>query len=313
MTIYVDILFALNLIVSFYLLLFTARLGGEKPGFLRLFFASFFAAGAAFCIFLPDFGFFFSLFLRLIISGTVALICFGIGTPKRYFRLFATFFITTFAFAGLMLALWHLLGIQSMVIRNGIVYYDLSPILLIASTTAAYLILTLIRRLMRRNSGQAGAVYPVVIGFLGAEAKFQALLDTGNALTDPFSESPVIVAEFPLIEQLLPEGAREVYAAGDTGSVPKGMERCHRLIPFTSVGGRGVLPGFMPDYTEIPAEGFGRTYRAVVAVSAEALGGEHRALIGGALLEACSGQKGRLDYKPENAPKNIPEKMKLTK
>ena len=63
----------------------------------------------------------------------------------------------------------------------------------------------------------------------GSEARFEALIDTGNRLREPISGLPVVIAEEQLLADVLPEAGR-------------GM----RHIPYGGLGGCGFLEAFRP-------------------------------------------------------------------
>ena len=78
-----------------------------------------------------------------------------------------------------------------------------------------------------------------------------ALLDTGNALCEPFSGAPVIVAEYEKLLPILPEALKEACQLGETAVEQISDERIRgriRVIPFSSLGKEhGMLIGFRPD------------------------------------------------------------------
>lgn len=91
----------------------------------------------------------------------------------------------------------------------------------------------------------------------GRRVSLVAIVDTGNALVEPLSNLPVIVVE---------KDALSGVAGGRM-----------RAVPFTSVGGGGVLSAFAPDSVRVD----GREVEAFVAVYDGVLNTEGRALIPG--------------------------------
>ena len=83
----------------------------------------------------------------------------------------------------------------------------------------------------------------------GKSISLDALLDTGNTLKEPFSGLPVVVVSKRNIYHLLPEEIRN-YDAGSP-QITKNI----RLIPYASVGGSGLLAGFMPESITVEREG----------------------------------------------------------
>ena len=188
----------------------------------------------------------------------------------------------TFAYGGIMMGLWLLLRPQGMVINNGIVYFDISPPLLIAATLISYGIISLIRRF--HHSAPAGEqLFRITVSLDKRQVECGALLDTGNTLRDLFTDTPVVVMDFDACQSLLPAPIRPVFA-GMCDPPPSIPVEGFRLIPYSAVGGKGLLPAFSPDYVEISSGRKKQRYDKVyVAVSKEKLSDHYEALIGSQL------------------------------
>ena len=73
----------------------------------------------------------------------------------------------------------------------------------------------------------------------GGEARFRALVDTGNRLREPFSGLPVLICERGVLADVLPPG----YDAASTSGVPPGF----RQVGYGALGGNGRLNCFRPE------------------------------------------------------------------
>lgn len=105
----------------------------------------------------------------------------------------------SFLFAGLMLALSRLLAPAGMIFYNGVVYFDISVLALILSTTAAYLLLLLFERLFAGRVDER-RLYEITVTAGGRAVSCKGLADTGSDLREPFSGAPVIVCDRTLAE-----------------------------------------------------------------------------------------------------------------
>ena len=133
-----------------------------------------------------------------------------------------------------MLALWLTLAPGGMVYRNGTVYFSLSPAFIIFVTVACYTVITLAGKICRRLELNSAACRAVVrCG--GNERPLRLMCDTGNLLTEPFSGLPVIVARRSALGCVIPAGF-------PTGEGNENM----RVIPYSALGGEGVLCAFRP-------------------------------------------------------------------
>jgi stage II sporulation protein GA (sporulation sigma-E factor processing peptidase) len=283
--IYVDVLLVINYGISLLLIASTAKLAGRKCRGRRIVAAALLGAVSSLAIFLPLHDFFSMLLLRLGISAGIVLVAFRPATCKVYLREWFLFFAVTFTFAGAMLGLWMLLRPSGMVYYNGIVYFDIPPALLMATTMAVYFLLELSYRLARKGRIKQ-EFYRVVIREKGRSVALTGLVDTGNSLYEPFSGIPVIVASLERLASILPPGTPEAllggkYEAGeDCGMTLRG-------IPCGHVGGSGILPAFRPERLTLTRGA--ATYeveRCYVAISLTSIGDErydallHPGLIG---------------------------------
>ena len=79
----------------------------------------------------------------------------------------------------------------------------------------------------------------VFLSACGGEARFRALVDTGNRLREPFSGLPVLICERGVLADVLPPG----YDAASTSGVPPGF----RQVGYGALGGNGRLNCFRPE------------------------------------------------------------------
>ena len=243
MVVYVDVLVVTNYVINFFLLRCCARFSGMAQR--RLFTILAALAGAAFSlvIFLPPMPMLMQLVLRLAGALLMVLIAYPGQSLAVTFRLLLVLFIAGFLLAGGCLALWFLLGDQVLIWNNGISYFRLKPITLIASTTAVYGMVWLFARVFRSRKGDC--LYIVQAERNHRIIRFEAKEDTGNSLVEPFSGLPVVVCRRSVLEGLLePEERAWLSSLQVAGAeFPKGC----RLVYYRSVGGSGVLGAVRPD------------------------------------------------------------------
>jgi len=245
--VYVDILLVINYIINMLLVLCVAKLAGRTPQRRRIVAAALFGSACSLTIFLPFYGVFVSVITKLFIAMIMVRICFSYIHWKNYLFELALFFGVNFFFAGVMLGIWLAFTPSGMVYYNGIVYFDISSVVLIVTTIAAYLILSLVSKLTRRGRLEAD-IYPVTVYFRDKAVALSGLLDTGNALCEPFSGTPVIVCGIGDVAPLLPGDALE--SLRSKAYLGEGAGKCavpFRLIPYEHVGGGGAIPAFKAD------------------------------------------------------------------
>ena len=266
--VYVDVLLGLNLFINYFLLLSVAKFLRISVRRLRLLAGA--AIGAAYSlVILVPMPNILALLCRLAASAVIVLAAFPVRTPKLLLRTVTAFYLVSFAFAGFLLVFWYLTSAQGILIRNSVVYFDISPLVFLAATVLAYGAVRFLQRLTGREAPRA-LLCRVTATRGEASVTFSARVDTGNSLTEPFSGAPVIVADAAAIAPL----------------IPREEEGC-RLVPFHTVSGSGLLRAFRPDDLVIECAGrVTKPPQAYLAVSAQPVSqGEFSALLHPSLLE----------------------------
>ena len=279
MIVYADVLIVLNLFVNFFILQLTARICRDAYRIGRLILAAFLGGLFSLYIFIPTLGVFLETLFKLVISALIVLTCFGFDSIKSFIRRVLVFFSATFLFAGCMMGIWALFKTNRLAINNGIVYIDISPLLLVVTTFACYIILSVIRYFSSKHAYN-GKRCNLQITYSGRTANLTALVDTGHSLTDTMTEREVVIIEQSIALKLL-DFVPTLEAVTASSNPPHGF----RMIPYSSVGGHGLLPAFIPDeiYFEINRKKH-LLNNILIAVTQEALGEDYKGIISPTVL-----------------------------
>ena len=226
---YADILFVINTYVTYALLRSCALVARVPVGRFRAVVSSLLGGGFALVVLIDGISNVLLTVFRLIFSVFLLFAAFYPFDKRKFLRLFGSFFLVNFVFAGLMLAIELFAAPQSMLLSVGIVYFDIDALTLVVLTAVCYCVLSVINLLIKAKA-PSGTVFNVTIEFGKSCFSCRALLDTGNTLFEPFSSFPVIVAE------------RNIF--GESFSVP---DEKLRLVPCSCVTNEGVLRAFRPD------------------------------------------------------------------
>jgi stage II sporulation protein GA (sporulation sigma-E factor processing peptidase) len=275
-TVYIDVLFVINLVINYFILLAVTNILHRKDKRLRLFLAACFGAVYSLLIFFPELSFLYSSILKFIFSVTIVVVAYKFSSIINLVKLVLAFYIVSVIFGGIIFALWFFVSPPGMLMRNGVVYIDISPVVLILASAACYIIIMLFSRFLHKDHGLE-AIYDVEISLGNVSVKVTALLDTGNNLTDSISGLPVSIAEFDRIEKLIPKALRHSYKKGiidnpDIFTAENWQNRL-RMIPYGSVGNAGgLLLAFKPDKIVAKnAENSIETSNVLIAVSSKHL------------------------------------------
>ncbi len=284
--VYIDVLFVINLIVNYFILLGTKRMVNAEASRWRLICGASLGALYAMIIFFPSLPGLLVFLSKLLFSVSVIFVTFGLTAPPRFLRLLACFYMISFAFAGIMLGFWYLFSPPGMSVSNGVVYVNISPVVLIVSSAAAYGLFWVLQRFFGASAREGHCRVRLAIGERTAEV--DALIDTGHTLRESFSGAPVIVCEYESVKALIPTPLRRLFAGEeapeDTAALwekeGEFMKR-YRMIPCHTVGGAGLLPAFRVDHVSVAVRGREEKLSGVyVAVSGKRLsGGAYQALV----------------------------------
>lgn len=284
MVIYADVLICLNIFVNFLLLQVVKLTTRSKMTLHRQIFASVIGALCSLYIFAPTQPVVVELLIRLAISCLVVFCFTGRCVPAAFIKNLAVFYGVSFVYAGTMFMLWFLFQPSSMSVNNGVVYFGISPLVLIVSTVISYFLIKLINKYF--VSARMQRLYPAKIYFGEKAVRVTALADTGHSLTDLFSDSAVVVLGKNQGEALFSKDIVDHLGGKDGGSPPPALASRYRLIPYKSVGSNGILPAFRCDSIEIELDKYTKTVeKPIVAINSGPLSGNYEAIVDASIVE----------------------------
>ncbi len=256
-TIYIDVLIAVNIYIDFFLILCTKKFMHIRVSLIRMILGSIIGGILSLAALLPDISFFINILADVFGAALIILVTFGRCSIRNFLKRTAVYFSFSFSFCGIMIGIYSAFRPKGMAVYNDIIYFDISPVLLIILTLVCYYILYIIKRLTKGVSG--GETCNVEISVDDNIYTFTAKIDTGCNLKEPFSGDYVIVAEKILLEGYTPDSRKT------------------RIIPFESLGGSGIISGFKPDSIKI--DGIPKNNNLYIGICENTLKGDVKALI----------------------------------
>ena len=277
--VYLDVVFLLNGVLDYLLLLSAARLASVPLHRLRLLGGALLGACYAAAVFLPGMGFLSHPICRVLCAAAMALAAYGGG--RQGLRLLLLFLALSCALAGILVMI-SLLWDGHLSYPRGI---PVTPpdwkALLLAAAGCYWLSATVLRRLVPSHGRE---LIPVKLRWDCRQVSMTALYDTGNLLSGP-DGSPVLVAHWQSVAPLLPDIPRiqREDVCDPVGGMSRigagwGAGRLH-LLPYQGVGaGRGLLLAVRVDSAVLDSRVI---HRQLVALSPEPLSdGRYQAVIG---------------------------------
>lgn len=249
-TIYIDILISMNMIVNYFILLSTAKFLRFSVKRNRLIIAAFIGAIYSLYILVPKINIILSTFIKLIMSATIVFLAFGKMSKKNFLKSVLCFYLMNFSFAGIMFCLWFIIHPDGLLIHNSVVYFNISPIILILATIISYIIIEITNKIISKHEIN-NFIYDVEIEIFNKKISLKAKVDTGNTLIEPFSNRPVAVVEYKYIKEIIPNNMRKFfedkYYSFNIKSLPDNWKNKCRIIPYKVISSNGILPSFKPD------------------------------------------------------------------
>ncbi len=250
-TVYVDVLFLINFIINYLILFAASHLTGARIRRYRIALSALLGATYGVAVFFERLSFLNSLIFKIVISALMNLCAFGFSDMRKLMKMTLVFFFISFAFGGVVLAL-YLLGMDGVCeVRNNTYYIHVPLSALLLSAGVAYLLFSLV---FRRSMGRSRQSFcHVEIEHDGKTTELTALSDTGNTLTDPVTHAPVIISDYFAIRAILPDSVRNILDKKKAVAFPMSISELpprlkFRLIPYKTMSSRfSLLLAFRPD------------------------------------------------------------------
>lgn len=253
--IYIDVLFLVNFFINCTLLLICTKILKRSYRAHRLFLGSALGAIYAVCMFFPKIQFMYTLLAKFIMSLLIVSASFKIVNLSLYIKTVCTFYLASFTLGGGLMALVHFTNTQKItgtVMNNGIFYFNLPFGTVLIASLIAYILISIFCRIYKESKSTSYKEVCVYIG--GKHTCFRALIDTGNMLSEPISNTPVMVVELEKLRNVLPEKLYDTLESADISDnvlfddEKDSFKSRIRIIPYTSLGEQnGLLMGFKPD------------------------------------------------------------------
>ncbi len=262
MTVYIDEIFAINLLMDGVMLWATGRLVQREPIWWRLLLSAILGALYGVLIFLPGWSWISNGFAKAVCAFLMAWIGFGRCSWQTYAKTVIYLYLVSFALGGGTIALMYFFGNRIVQTWNGLVLVqvDFKLFWLIWGAVLPFGLVHLLQKSLRQRLEQTVQIVSAQIVFRGKEVQLPLLVDSGNCLTDPVSGKPVMVARTQCLRPLFTEEefayleCCEVGAGADITQMILQMPSLAgriRLIPYQTVGYRGLLLGIRSDSIQV--------------------------------------------------------------
>lgn len=291
MTIYIDVVLIENILMNYIILFTTGLILKIKIKHLRLILASFIGAIYSIIAYMGILEIYSSIVLKIILSIIIVYIAFNPQNIKKLWKDILIFYMVSFVFGGAAFALIYIVKPQDILMKNGLFLgtYPLKTVLL--GAIVAFIIIITAFTVVKTKISKKDMYCQIKIKINGKYIKAKTMIDTGNMLKEPITNTPVIIVEHILLYECMPKeilNNLENIIGGDFSQVPEDIRKKYisklKLIPYSSLGKQnGMLIGIKPETVKIITdEQEEERKNVIIGIYNKSLTkkGEYRALIG---------------------------------
>lgn len=258
--VYADVILIENLIMNYLILWSTARLTRYSYSKVKLAIASVLGSVYAVLSYFPEYSYLYSFFMKILFSILIIIIAYTPAYFHLLLKLMGIFYVVSFVFGGAAFGLFYFINGLNLT-SNGISFIRDFPLkILVVAVAAAYFTIRYSWDYIQHRIKREKLILRVEMSFDKKQLSLDALVDTGNSLKDPITNAPVMITDYSIIRDLLPDDVQKIFercpendlnTIAEIMSISKWAPR-FRIIPFKSLGREnGMLIGFKPDTVKI--------------------------------------------------------------
>jgi len=247
---YADILFLINFSMDFITLYLTSRLTSGPPTGIRSVLAA--TAGSIYgtAAIIEGIDGIIGILITGVVSVAIVLISFGYGNTPLLIRRCSIFWGSAALLGGIMTALCSFeSSIGKAPSQSG------KTAVLFLGSAVCLLIMKALSHSKKIKTVQVCVIQNKT------STSFEALIDSGNLLSDPLSGKPVIIADRSVFRKTIPD------LIHNRAEIPQSIASSVRMIPVKGFGDCSILTGFIPDSVSIHENGKEKLCDAVIAMS----------------------------------------------
>lgn len=251
MTIYIDVVLIENLIMNYIILLATGLILKIKIKHIRLIIGSLLGAIYTIIGYIGILEIYSSFILKIILSIMIVYIAYYPQTLKKMWKELLFFYLTSFVFGGVAFSLIYIVKPQEIIMKNGLFLgtYPLKTVIL--GAIVAFVIIITAFKIIKSKISKKDLICEITVEIEGKKIITKALIDTGNMLKEPITNTHVVVIEHTLLYDVIPKeilNHLEEIIGGDFKEIPEEIKNKYvsklKLIPYSSLGKQnGMLLG----------------------------------------------------------------------
>lgn len=295
MTIYIDLIFFENIIMNSIIIYATSTIIKQKPKILRVLISSIIGAIYSIALYITNYKIYTSIFSKIILSIIMMYVAFKPSNLKKLFKQVLIFYLTSFVFGGVALNLIYFLKPENISIKNGLFTGEYALKVIMLGALVALIIVKISIKIIKSKITTKDMYCKIKMKINEKQIETNAMIDTGNLVKEPITNTPVVIVESSLLEGIIPKeilNNLENILCGNLNNIPQEIQEEYftrlRCIPFSSLGKEnGMLVGIkIPEIIAQNEEEERKTSNIIIGIYDKSLTkrGEYRALIGVELI-----------------------------
>ena len=223
MTIYIDVILIENLLMNYIILFATAVVLKLKVKHVRLILASLVGAIYTIISYVSGLRIYSNFLLKLILSIIIIYIAFNPQNLKKTLKFTLIFYLTSFVFGGAAFALIYVVKPQELLKNNGLVLSSNSLKIIFISAIIAFIVIIIGFKVVKNKISAKDMYCDIEIKLNNKKIETKAMIDTGNLLKEPITNTPVVVVEHTLLYECIPKEILnhiEDILGGDFSKIP---------------------------------------------------------------------------------------------
>lgn len=218
-------------------------------------------------------------------------IAFKPNTIKELLKQLLIFYMTSFVFGGAATFLIYFIRPQEVQIKDGNYLGEYTLKVVFLGGVVGFTIVVIAFKIIKSKLSSNDIFYDIDIYIEGQKIETKAMIDTGNMLKEPITNTPVIIVEHTLLYDVIPKQILnniDEILSGDFKNIDDEIREKYvtklKFIPFSSIGKlNGMLLGIKADKLIIKNEEESKEIEKIIlAIYNKSLTkrGEYRALLG---------------------------------
>ena len=291
MTVYLDIVFLENVIINFIILYTTGIISKSKIKYWKILIGSLVGAIYSIIYYISNLKIYSNVIIKIILSIVIIYIVFNSRNPKTLLKQVLLFYLVSFIFGGVSIAIIYMVDTQNITIRNGVLIGNYTIKTIFIGVIVGFIITIIAFNFIKTKISKKDLICDICITLDEKQIETTAMIDTGNLLKEPITNIPVIVMEHTLFYDIIPKEILnniENILGGDLSKIPEEIQRKYlnrlKVIPFSSLGKQnGMLLGIKAENLKIIQNDITKNIdKVVIGIYNKSLTkrGEYRSLIG---------------------------------